>query len=180
MKSARAQTPFVLLQAIPFAGPTRRADSGRTAFRSGRQNVAETGIRLSSCVPLGVRGSRISVLSPSRARLRDSCRGSLDVLTKMSLGNCCCPPAFWCLHDKRRPAPLKHATPHRRDGFSHRESDIGLFQRPIHTSGLSFWVSLRSWKCSTQWPEPSSSTIPRMSRAFTFWPLATRTDERLQ
>ena len=53
MESARVQTPFVLLQAIPLAGVTRGAGSGRTAFRGGRQNVAETGIRLSSCISLG-------------------------------------------------------------------------------------------------------------------------------
>ena len=32
------------------------AGSGRTAFRGGRQNVTETGFRLSSCIPLGAHG----------------------------------------------------------------------------------------------------------------------------
>ncbi len=70
-----------------LAGLTRGPDSGRTALRSGRQNVAVTGFRLSSCIPLDARGSRISVLFPSRARLHDSRRGCLDVLTKCHLGN---------------------------------------------------------------------------------------------
>ena len=109
MESARAQTPFVLLQAIPLAGLTRKKGSGRTAFRGGRQNVAESGFRLSSCIPLGARGSRISVLFPSRARLRGSRRDCLDVLTKCHLGTCCCPQAFWRLRDKRRPAPPRQA-----------------------------------------------------------------------
>ena len=109
MESARLQTPFVLLQAIPLAGLTRGAGSGRTAFRGGRQNVAETGFRLSSCISLDTRGSRISILFPSRARLRGSRRGCLDVLTKCHLGTCCCPLAFWRLRDRRRPAPSKHA-----------------------------------------------------------------------
>ena len=86
MESARVQTPFVLLQAIPLAGLTRGPDSGRTALRGGRQDVAVTGFRLSSCIPLDARGSRISVLFPSRARLHDSRRGCLDVLTKCHLG----------------------------------------------------------------------------------------------
>ena len=63
MESARVQTPFVFLQAIPLAGLTRGTGSGRMAFRGGRQNAAETGFRLSSCIPLGARGLRISVLS---------------------------------------------------------------------------------------------------------------------
>ena len=75
----------------PFASHFLReadagAGSGRTAFRDGRQIVAETGFRLSSCIPLGARGSRISVLFPSPARLRGSRRGCLDVLTKCHLG----------------------------------------------------------------------------------------------
>ena len=93
MESARVQTPFVLLQAIPLAGLTRGAGSGRTAFRGGRQNVVETGFRLSSCIPLGARGSRISVLFPPRARLRGSRRGCLDVLTR----------CHWRLVSVRRP-----------------------------------------------------------------------------
>ena len=109
MKSARVQTPFVLLPTISLAGLTRGAGSGRTAFRSGRQNVVETGFRLSSCIPLGARGSRISVLFPSRTRLRGSRRGCLDVLTECYWGTCCCPPAFWLLHDRRRPVPSKRA-----------------------------------------------------------------------
>ena len=48
MESARVQTPFVLLQAIPLAGLTRGAGSGRMAFRGGRQNVA--GNRLSAFI----------------------------------------------------------------------------------------------------------------------------------
>ena len=93
----------------PFpCGADAGAGSSRTPFRGGRRNVAETGIRLSSCIPLGARGSRISVLFPSRVRLRGSRRGCLDVLT-MSFGTCCCPQAFWRLRDKRRPAPPKQA-----------------------------------------------------------------------
>ena len=103
------QTPFVLLQAVPLAGLTRGAGSGRMAFRGGLQNVAESGFRLSSCIPLGARGSRISVLFPPRARLRGSRRGCLDVLTKCHLGTYCPPQAFWRLRDRRRPAPPKHA-----------------------------------------------------------------------
>ena len=109
MESVRVQASFVLLQAIPLAGLTRKKGSGRTAFRGGRQNVAESGFRLSSCIPLDARGSRISVLFPSRARLRGSRRGCLDVLTKCHLGTCCCPQAFWRLRDRRRPAPPKQA-----------------------------------------------------------------------
>ena len=86
MKSARMQTPFVLLQAIPLAGLTRGAGSGRTAFRGGQQNVAEIGFRLSSCIPLGVYGSHISILFPPRARLRGSRRGCFDVLTECHWG----------------------------------------------------------------------------------------------
>ena len=52
MESARVQTPFVLLQAILLAGVTRGTGSGRMAFRGERQNVAKTGFRLSSCIPL--------------------------------------------------------------------------------------------------------------------------------
>ena len=70
----------------PFPrGADAGAGSDRTAFRGGRQNVAGTGFRLSSCVPLGAYGSRIPVLLPSRVRLRGSRRGCLDVLT-MSFG----------------------------------------------------------------------------------------------
>ena len=86
MESVCVQTPFVLLQAITLAGLTRGAGSGRTAFRGGRQNVAETGFRLSSCISLGARGSRISVLVPSRARLRGFRRGCFDVLTQWHWG----------------------------------------------------------------------------------------------
>ena len=103
------QTPFVLLPAIPLTGLTRGAGSGRTAFRGGRQNVAETGFRLSSCISLGARGSRISVPRPFRARLRGSRRGCLDILSKCHWGTYCCPQAFWRLCDRRRPAPSKHA-----------------------------------------------------------------------
>ena len=53
MESVRVQSPFVLLPAVPLAGLTRGTGSGRTAFRGGRQNVAGTGFRLSSCIPLG-------------------------------------------------------------------------------------------------------------------------------
>ena len=109
MESARAQTPFVLLQAILLAGLTRGTGSGRTAFRGGRQNVAGTGFRLSSCISLGARGSRISVLFPTRVRLRGSRRGCLDVLTECYWGTCCCLPAFWRLRDRRPVVPPKHA-----------------------------------------------------------------------
>ena len=94
MESARVQIPFVLLQAIPLAGLTRGTGSGRMAFRGGRQNAAETGFRLSSCIPSGAYGSRISVLFPPRARLRNSRRVCLDILSKSQLGTCCCPQAF--------------------------------------------------------------------------------------
>ena len=123
MESVRVQPPFVLLQAVPLAGLTRMAGSGRTAFRGGRQNVAGTGFWLSPCIPLGARGSRISVLFPSRARLRGSRRGCFDVLTKCYLETCCCPLAFGRLRDKRRPAPPKQA----------REFPRGVF---LPTSGL--------------------------------------------
>ena len=109
MESARVQTPFVLLPAIPLAGLARGAGSRRTAFRGGRQNVAKNDFHLSSCIPLDVRGSRISVLFPSRARLRGSRRGCFDVLTKCHLGTCCRPSAFWRLRDRRRPVPSKRA-----------------------------------------------------------------------
>lgn len=51
---------------------------------------------------------------------------------------------------------------------------------PIQTSGFNLAVSLRSWKWRTQLPSPSSFTVPRISRALTFCPLATMTEERLQ
>ena len=82
MESAHVQIPFVLLQAIPLAGLTRGAGSGRTAFRGGRQTVTGIGFRISACIPLGAYGSRISVLFPPRARLRGSRKRCLDVLTK--------------------------------------------------------------------------------------------------
>ena len=103
------QTPFILLPTIPLAGLARGAGSRRTAFRGGRQNVAKNDFHLSSCIPLDVRGSRISVLFPSRARLRGSRRGCFDVLTKCHLGTCCRPSAFWRLRDRRRPVPSKRA-----------------------------------------------------------------------
>ena len=75
----------------PFASHSLRgadagAGSGRTAFRDGRQNVAETSSRLSSCIPLGARGSRISVCFHPAPRLRGSRRGCPDVLTKCHWG----------------------------------------------------------------------------------------------
>ena len=84
-------SPLACKSRLSFCKPFPRridagAGSGRTAFRDGRQIVAETGFRLSSCIPLGARGSRISVLFPSPARLRGSRRGCLDVLTKCHLG----------------------------------------------------------------------------------------------
>ena len=83
-------SPLACKSRLSFCKPFPRridagAGSGRTAFRDGRQIVAETGSRLSSCIPLGARGSRISVLFPSPARLRGSRRGCLDVLTKCHL-----------------------------------------------------------------------------------------------
>ena len=83
-------SPLACKSRLSFCKPFPRridagAGSGRTAFRDGRQIVAETGFRLSSCIPLGARGSRISVLFPSPARLRGSRRGCLDVLTKCHL-----------------------------------------------------------------------------------------------
>ena len=113
MESVCVQTPFVLLPAIPLAGLTRGLGSSRTAFRGGRQNVAGTGFRLSSCIPLGARGSRISVLFPSQTRLRGSRRGCLDVLTKCHLGTCCCLLVFWELRDRRR---LKRTVPRSGNG----------------------------------------------------------------
>ena len=50
----------------------------------------------------------------------------------------------------------------------------------IQSSGFSLAVSLRNWKWSTQLPSLSFFTVPRMSRACTFCPLATMTEERLQ
>ena len=51
---------------------------------------------------------------------------------------------------------------------------------PIHASGLSLAVSLRNWKWSTQLPCSSWATVPSTSRAFTFCPLRTMTEDRLQ
>ena len=63
-----------------------RADAGaalvRTVSRGGRQSVAESGFRLSSCIPAGPRGSRVSVRSRPCVRLRDSRGASFDVLTE--------------------------------------------------------------------------------------------------
>ena len=115
MESVRVQTPFVLLQAIPLAGLTRGAGSGRMMLCGGRQDVTENGFRLSSCTPLGTRGSRISVLFPSCARLRGSRRGSLDVLTI----------CHWGLVAGRRPFGA-FATG---DG-RHRRNRQGTFRRP--------------------------------------------------
>ena len=100
-------SPAACKPRLPFCKPflrgaDARADSGRTAFRGGQQNVANTSFRLSSCIPLGAYGSRIPVLFPSRARLHGSRRCRLDVLTDCHWGTCCCPPAFWRLRDKRR------------------------------------------------------------------------------
>ena len=99
---------------LPFCKPfPRGADAGevpkRMPFRVKQQSVAKIGSRLSSCIPLGARGSHISVLFPSPARLRGSRRGCLDVLTKCHLGTCCRPQLFWRLRDRRRPAPPKQA-----------------------------------------------------------------------
>ena len=138
MESARVQTPFVLLQAILLAGLTREAGSGRTAFRGGRQNVAETGFRLSSCIPLGARGSRISILFPSRARLHGSRRGCLDVLTQCHLGTCCCPLAFWRLRDRRRPAPSRQARECPRAVFLLFPEPLGYTAVPIGFLLLQF------------------------------------------
>ncbi len=75
--------------------PSRPADAGavsvRTAFRGGRQSVAETGFPLSSCTSSGSRGSRISVRTRPRARPRDSRGGGFDVLTKWSIVHSKCP-----------------------------------------------------------------------------------------
>ena len=109
MESVRVQPPFVLLQTIPLAGLTRGPGSGRTAFCGGRQNVAKTSFRLSSCIPLGARGSRISILFPSRARLRGSRRGCLDVLTECYWETCCCPLSFGRLRGRKRPVPSERA-----------------------------------------------------------------------
>ena len=80
-------SPFACKPRLSFCKPFPRridvgAGSGRMVFCGGRQSVAGTGFRLSSCIPLGARGLRISVLFPSRAHLCDSRRGSPDVLTK--------------------------------------------------------------------------------------------------
>ena len=123
MESVRVQTQFVLLPTIPLAGLTRGVSSGRMAFRGGRQNVAGNGFRLSSCVPLGAYGSRISVLFPPRTRLRGSRRGCPDVLTKCHQRTCCCPLAFWGFRDRRR---LKRAVPRSGNGgFPDRGTEGG-------------------------------------------------------
>ena len=112
MKSDCMQTPFVLLPTIPLAGVTRGTGSGRMAFRGGRQNVAKTGFRLSPCIPLGARGSRISVLFPPRARLRGSRRVCLDILSKCHLERVAARRPFGAFAaggDKRRPTPPKQA-----------------------------------------------------------------------
>ena len=63
-----------------------RADVGaalvRTASRGGRQNVAESGFRLSSCIPATVRESRIPVRPRPCIRPRDSRGAGFDVLTE--------------------------------------------------------------------------------------------------
>ena len=69
-----------------------RADAGaatvRTASRGGRQSVAETASRLSSCIPAGPRDSRLSFQSRPCSRLRDSRGAGFDVLTKCYSGFC--------------------------------------------------------------------------------------------
>ena len=140
MESARVQIPFVLLQAIPLAGLTRGTGSSRMAFRDGRQKVTETDFRLSSCIPLGARGSRISFLFPSRARLRGSRRDSLDVLTNCYWETYCRPPAFWRLCGRRRPAPSKHT----------RESPRAVFlpfPESLKYTAVPIGVSIRNSAC---------------------------------
>ena len=67
-----------------------RADAGaalvRTASRGGRQNVAESGFRLSSCIPATVRESRIPVRPRPCIRPRDSRGAGFDVLTECHPG----------------------------------------------------------------------------------------------
>ena len=84
-------SPSACKPRLSFCKPfPRGADVGevpkRMPFRVKQQSVAETGFRLSSCIPLGARGSCIFVLFPSRARLRGSRRGCLDVLTECHWG----------------------------------------------------------------------------------------------
>lgn len=61
-----------------------------------------------------------------------------------------------------------------------RNSSAFCFYRFNHTSGLSFCVSLRSWKWSTTLPEASLCTAPISSRGLTLLPFATDTEDRLQ
>ena len=71
----------------PFASlfPSR-ADAGaasvRTASRGGRQSVAQTGFRLSSCIPASPRDSRVYIRPRPCVRPRDSRGAGFDVLTK--------------------------------------------------------------------------------------------------
>ena len=110
-------SPLACKLRLSFCKPfPRGADAGagsdRTAFRGGRQNVAGTGIRLSSCVPLGAYGSPISVLFPPRARLRGSRRGSFDVLTNVIGGLVAVRRPFGAFAtggDRRRSAPPEQA-----------------------------------------------------------------------
>ena len=147
MESARVQAPFVLLPAVPLAGLTWRAGSCRTAFRGGRQNVAETGFRLSSCIPLGARGSRISVLFPSRARLHGSRRGCLDVLAKCHLGSCCCPPVFWRLRDRRR----LEACGATGTGKGVSEAHLSFLPGIAEIYGCLYWTSTEPRKLGARW-----------------------------
>ena len=147
MESARVQAPFVLLPAVPLAGLTWRAGSCRTAFRGGRQNAAETDFRLSSCIPLGARGSRISVLFPSRARLHGSRRGCLDVLAKCHLGTCCCPPVFWRLRDRRR----LEACGATETGKGVSEGRLSSLPGIAEIYGCLYWISTEPRKLGARW-----------------------------
>ena len=67
-----------------------RADAGaasvRTTLRGGRRSVAESGFRLSSCIPATVRESRIPVRPRPCIRPRDSRGAGFDVLTECHPG----------------------------------------------------------------------------------------------
>ena len=93
----------------PFLARTDAgAVSGRTALRGGRQSVAGTVLRLSSCISAGVRDGRISVRSCPAVCLRDSRRCCFDVLTKCHFGFVAVRRVSGAFATGRRPVPPKH------------------------------------------------------------------------